>query len=174
MEKNINIIGNKEKEKKSLRTYIESYGCQMNVSDSEIIASFLLKKGFSITNNLEEANIILINTCSIREKAELTLKLRLQKLKYLKSIKRKEPLLFGILGCMSETIKKLDKEDLVDFVISPDSYRKISDVIFLVRKKKKYSQILSKKINETYDDVTPYQLDHSKKKKNIHKFYLKK
>nr|WP_238783817.1 tRNA (N6-isopentenyl adenosine(37)-C2)-methylthiotransferase MiaB [Blattabacterium cuenoti] len=133
----------------------------MNISDNEIIASFLLKKNFSITNNLEEANIILINTCFIRKKAELTLKYRLQNLKYLKL--KKKPPLFGILGCISKHIKKLDKENIVDFVIPPDSYRKIPDIIFLVKKKKEYSQILSQKINETYADITPYQLNKEKK-----------
>ncbi|WP_185855906.1 tRNA (N6-isopentenyl adenosine(37)-C2)-methylthiotransferase MiaB [Blattabacterium cuenoti] len=166
---------NEEKKNSTLQTYIENYGCQMNLFDNEIVASLLLDKGFSITENLEKANIILINTCSIREKAESTLKNRLQNLKYLKKNKKNPPL-FGILGCLSKQIKKLDQENIIDFSISPDSYRKISDIIIRLinenKNQKKDSKIFSlHKENETYSDITPYQFwNKNRKNKKVTAF----
>ncbi|WP_185850844.1 tRNA (N6-isopentenyl adenosine(37)-C2)-methylthiotransferase MiaB [Blattabacterium cuenoti] len=139
--------------------YIESYGCQMNISDSEIVVSILLEKGYSLTYDLKKAHLILLNTCSIRKKAFLTIKNRLENLKYLK-IKNKQFPLFGILGCISKTTEKsfLDK---IDFFVDPDDYRNISNVIDSVINKgsKSYIPSFSFKKNykdETYEGIEPY------------------
>ena len=105
------------------KLYLESYGCQMNFSDSEVVASILTKEGFSTTRNIEEADVILLNTCSIRENAEQRVRNRLTEFK-----KKKEDhpeLVVGILGCMAERLKKtlLEEEKLVDLVAGPDAYR---------------------------------------------------
>src|SRR5690606_12281043 len=99
--------------------YIESYGCQMNFSDSEIVASILSEYSYHPTRNIENADVILLNTCSIREKAEETIKKRL------KQIPKKPGTLVGILGCMAERMKKalLEEEMMVDVVVGPDAYR---------------------------------------------------
>src|ERR1700745_4213580 len=99
------------------RFYIESYGCQMNFSDSEIVASILNSEGFGATRNYEEADLVLINTCSIREKAEQTVRKRLTEFKKLKQ--NKPGLLVGVLGCMAERLKSkfLEEEQLVDIVV---------------------------------------------------------
>ncbi|WP_185878293.1 tRNA (N6-isopentenyl adenosine(37)-C2)-methylthiotransferase MiaB [Blattabacterium cuenoti] len=134
--------------------YIESYGCQMNVSDTEIIISILSKNGFLLTNNLKKAHIILLNTCAIREKAELSIKNRLDNLRYLKSNNQKIPL-FGILGCLSKSEKY---SNLIDFSIGPNSYRKIPDIIRLVMRndEKKITPILlSENQDETYENISP-------------------
>lgn len=135
--------------------YIENYGCQMNISDTEIIISILLKNGFLLTNDLKKAHIILLNTCAIREKAELSIKNRLDNLKYLKSNNQKIPL-FGILGCLSKSEKY---SDLIDFSIGPNSYRKIPDIIRLVMmngKKKIEPILLSENQDETYENISPF------------------
>jgi len=109
--------------------YIESYGCQMNFSDSEIVASILNGNGFGATRNFEEADLILLNTCSIREKAEQTVRKRLTEFK---KIKRKRPgMLVGILGCMAERLKSklLEEEKLVDLVVGPDAYRTLPQLV---------------------------------------------
>ena len=107
------------------RFYIESYGCQMNFADSEIVASILHKEGFGATRNVEEADLIFINTCSIREKAEQTVRKRLTEFRKLKQ--EKKSLLVGVLGCMAERLKAkfLEEEKLVDLVIGPDAYRSL-------------------------------------------------
>ncbi|WP_185852622.1 tRNA (N6-isopentenyl adenosine(37)-C2)-methylthiotransferase MiaB [Blattabacterium cuenoti] len=134
--------------------YIESYGCQMNISDTEIIISILSKNGFLLTNNLKKAHIILLNTCAIRKKAELSIKNRLENLRYLKSNNQKIPL-FGILGCLSKSEKY---SNLIDFSIGTNSYRKIPDIIRLVMmndKKKIKPLLLSENKNETYENISP-------------------
>ena len=104
--------------KESKKMYIESYGCQMNFSDSEIVASILTKEGFSTTQNINEADLVFVNTCSIREKAELTVRKRLE---FYNSIKKKDNpgMIVGVLGCMAERLKEkfLEEEKLVDLVI---------------------------------------------------------
>ena len=101
--------------------YIENYGCQMNVSDSEIITSILYKNGFIFSNNLEKVNVILFNSCSIREKAELTIKKRLEQLQFLR---KKNKVVFGIIGCLLKVTKDaLLKEKKIDFFINPHSYK---------------------------------------------------
>jgi tRNA-2-methylthio-N6-dimethylallyladenosine synthase len=138
--------------------YIESYGCQMNFSDSEIISSILQKEGYSNTLSFENADLIFINTCSIREKAEQKVRKRLAKFNVLK--KKKPELLIGILGCMAERLKTrlLDEEKIVDLVVGPDAYR---DLPLLIRTaengQKGVNTFLSRE--ETYADISPVRLD---------------
>ena len=109
--------------------YIESYGCQMNFSDSEIVASILNEVGFRPTRNVEESDLILLNTCSIRERAEDTVRRRLRDFESLK--KQRPGLMVGVLGCMAERLKKkfLEEERLVDLVVGPDSYRDLPNLV---------------------------------------------
>jgi len=109
--------------------YIESYGCAMNFSDSEIVASILNEKGFGATRMIEEADLIFINTCSIREKAEQTVRNKLQNYRTFK--KENPSLLVGVLGCMAERLKAklLEEEKLVDIVVGPDAYRSLPSLI---------------------------------------------
>lgn len=139
------------------KLYIESYGCQMNFSDSEIVASILADNGFNTTKNIEEADVVFVNTCSIRDKAELTVRNRLKS--FTKYKKRKPELIIGVLGCMAERVKSqlLDEEKLVDIVVGPDAYR---DLPFLLNQaedgRKVVNVILSKE--ETYADISPVRL----------------
>ena len=115
--------------KKQKKFYIESYGCQMNFSDSEIVASVLGKEGYSTTQNPEEADLVLLNTCSIRDKAEQTVRNRLN---HFNGHKRNNPdLKIGVLGCMAERVKGklLDEEKLVDLVVGPDAYRDLPNLL---------------------------------------------
>jgi len=109
--------------------YIESYGCQMNFADSEVVASILHDKGFGATPVLEEADLIFLNTCSIREKAEVTVRKRLTEFKKIKEAK--PGMLIGVLGCMAERLKEdlLEQEKLVDIVCGPDAYRDLPKLI---------------------------------------------
>src|SRR6476659_7605634 len=111
------------------RFYIESYGCQMNFSDSEIVASILNSEGFGATHNYEEADVVLLNTCSIREKAEQTVRKRLTEFRKIKDAK--PGMLIGMLGCMAERLKSklLEEEKLVDIVVGPDAYRSLPGLI---------------------------------------------
>ena len=115
------------------KLFIQSYGCAMNFSDSEIVASILKKEGYSLTNNLEESDLILLNTCSIREKAEETIRKRLKNFNNLK--RRKPSLIIGILGCMAERLKDklLNEEKIVDIVAGPDSYRDLPNLVKKVK-----------------------------------------
>jgi tRNA-2-methylthio-N6-dimethylallyladenosine synthase len=108
---------------KSRKLYIESYGCQMNFSDSEIVASILQKEGFDTTSDINQADLVFLNTCSIREKAEQTVRHRLTHINGLK--KKKPELVVGVLGCMAERLKTklLEEEKIVDLVAGPDAYR---------------------------------------------------
>jgi tRNA-2-methylthio-N6-dimethylallyladenosine synthase len=140
------------------KMYIESYGCQMNFSDSEIVASILTKEGFSTTPNLEDADIVFVNTCSIREKAEQTVRNRL---KVYNAIKKKQnpKMLVGVLGCMAERLKDkfLEEEKLVDMVVGPDAYRDLPNLIDEVTDgRKAVNVILSKE--ETYAEISPVRL----------------
>ncbi|WP_185869458.1 tRNA (N6-isopentenyl adenosine(37)-C2)-methylthiotransferase MiaB [Blattabacterium cuenoti] len=144
--------------------YIENFGCQMNIYDSEIVASILLKNGFFLSKNLEKTNIFLLNSCSIREKAELTIKKRLKELNFLK---KKNQTIFIMIGCFSKEFKKiLLEEKKIDLFIDPDSYKKIPNFINHFINKKKYFHItnISK---ETYEDIYPF---HFNKKNNITAF----
>ena len=138
--------------------YIESYGCAMNFSDSEIVASILQKEGYGPTKNVEEANLIFLNSCSIREKAELTLRKRLTDFK---KTKIKNPsLMIGVLGCMAERLKEkfLVEEKLVDLVVGPDAYRSIPLLIKEVSTGQKAVNVLLSR-DETYSNITPIRLD---------------
>ena len=137
--------------------YIESYGCQMNFSDSEIVASILNEAGFAATRDVEAADLILINTCSIREKAELTVRKRLR---VFDKIKQRRPgTLVGVLGCMAERLKKklLDEEKLVDLVLGPDAYRDLPKLIAEADGGEKGINVLLSR-EETYADISPLRL----------------
>lgn len=140
------------------RFYIESYGCQMNFADSEIVASILNKQGFGATRNLEDADLIFINTCSIREKAEQTVRKRLTEFKKLK--RRKKGMLVGVLGCMAERLKSkfLEEEKLVDIVVGPDAYRSLPDLVTEAEGGQKAVNVLLSR-EETYADISPVRLD---------------
>ncbi|MBV6654101.1 MAG: tRNA (N6-isopentenyl adenosine(37)-C2)-methylthiotransferase MiaB [Mameliella sp.] len=138
--------------------YIESYGCQMNFSDSEIVASILAQEGYKATRNMEIADLILINTCSIREKAEDTVRKRLR---VFDKVKDKRPgTLVGVLGCMAERLKSqlLDEEKLVDLVIGPDAYRDLPKLIATAEDGDKGINVFLSR-EETYADINPMRLD---------------
>jgi len=140
------------------RFYIESYGCAMNFSDSEIVASILNKEGFGATRIVEEADLVLLNTCSIREKAEQTVRKRLTEFK---KIKRTRPgMLIGMLGCMAERLKSklLEEEKLVDIVVGPDAYRSLPGLISEAEGGQKAVNVLLSR-DETYADISPVRLD---------------
>jgi tRNA-2-methylthio-N6-dimethylallyladenosine synthase len=140
------------------RFYIESYGCQMNFSDSEIVASILSAEGFGATRNFEEADLILLNTCSIREKAEQTVRKRLTEFKKLK--KGRPSTLIGVLGCMAERLKSrfLEEEKLVDLVVGPDAYRTLPQLIAEADGGQKGVNVLLSR-DETYADISPIRLN---------------
>ncbi|MCH1611789.1 MAG: tRNA (N6-isopentenyl adenosine(37)-C2)-methylthiotransferase MiaB [Flavobacteriales bacterium] len=142
----------------SKKLYLESYGCQMNFSDSEIVASILDKNGYSTTRNLEESDLILLNTCSIREKAEFTVRNRLKSFKKLK--KQNPKLIVGVLGCMAERMKEslLEEEKLVDLVVGPDAYRDLPSLLQEVEGGQKSVNVLLSR-EETYADISPVRLD---------------
>jgi tRNA-2-methylthio-N6-dimethylallyladenosine synthase len=141
----------------SRKVYIESYGCQMNFSDSEIVASILVKDGFDTTRNLDEADVVLVNTCSIREKAEQTVRQRLRSFQNAK--KAKPEMIIGVLGCMAERLKSkfLEEEKLVDIVVGPDAYRDLPNLVQQVDDGKKAVNVLLSK-EETYADISPVRL----------------
>jgi tRNA-2-methylthio-N6-dimethylallyladenosine synthase len=140
------------------RFYIESYGCQMNFSDSEIVASILSDVGYSPTRNVEESDLILINTCSIREKAEETVRKRLRAFE---QVKRERPgTLVGVLGCMAERLKAkfLEQEKLVDLVVGPDAYRDLPNLVSgAVDGQRGVNVLLSRE--ETYSEISPVRLE---------------
>lgn len=138
--------------------YIESYGCAMNFSDSEIVASILNDNGFGATKNVEEADLIFVNTCSIREKAEQTIRKRLTEFRKLKQ--QKPGTLVGVLGCMAERLKSklLEEEKLVDLVIGPDAYRSLPALIEDADNGQKGVNVLLSR-EETYADISPVRLN---------------
>ena len=150
------------KTKKDLQTsskkfYIESYGCQMNFADSEVVASIISKEGYNSTTNLNDADLILINTCSIREKAETTVRKRLESFNKLK--RSNKHLKVGVLGCMAERLKSkfLDEEKIVDLVVGPDAYKDIPNLLGEINEgRNAVNVILSKE--ETYADISPVRL----------------
>ncbi len=140
------------------KLYIESYGCQMNFSDSEIVASILATEGFNTTDQLEEADLVLINTCSIREKAESNVRKRLEKFNAVK--KTKPHMKVGVLGCMAERLKSklLEEEKIVDMVVGPDAYKDLPNLIREIDDgRNAVNVILSKE--ETYGDIAPVRLN---------------
>ncbi len=142
----------------SKKLYLESYGCAMNFSDSEIIASILDKEGFDTTQDFKVADLIFLNTCAIRDNAEQRVRNRLNDFKQLK---RKNPsLIIGVLGCMAERLKSklLEEEKLVDLVVGPDSYRDLPNLIETVEGGQKAVNVLLSR-EETYADISPVRLD---------------
>ena len=139
------------------KLYIESYGCAMNFSDSEIVASILSNNGYNTTQVLEEADLVLVNTCSIRDKAEQTIRKRLEKYN---AVKRTNPSMkVGVLGCMAERLKEkfLDEEKIVDMVVGPDAYKDLPNLLAEVEEgRDAINVILSKE--ETYGDISPVRL----------------
>ncbi len=140
--------------------YIESYGCQMNFSDSEIVASILAEMGFSPTRDLELADLILINTCSIREKAEETVRKRLRAFDQVK--RSRKGVMVGVLGCMAERLKSkfLEEEKLVDLVVGPDAYRDLPRLLSTVEEGDKGINVFLSR-EETYADISPLRLDNN-------------
>ena len=139
------------------KLFIESYGCQMNFSDSEIVASILANQGYNTTQNLEEADLVLVNTCSIRDKAEQTVRKRLEKYN---AVKKDNPeMKVGVLGCMAERLKSkfLEEEKIVDLVVGPDAYKDLPNLLSEVEEgRDAINVILSKE--ETYGDIAPVRL----------------
>jgi len=144
--------------KRPKKLLLESYGCQMNFSDSEIVASILAQEGFSTTKDPEEADLVLLNTCAIRDNAEVRIRGRLN---YLRSVKKRNPgMTIGVLGCMAERLKEklLDQEKLVDLVVGPDAYRDLPNLIEQVETGQKGVNVLLSR-EETYADITPVRLN---------------
>ncbi len=151
------VLQHKEENQKKL--FIESYGCAMNFSDSEIVASILTEQGYNTTQNLEEADLVLVNTCSIRDKAEQTVRKRLEKYN---AIKRSinPGMKVGVLGCMAERLKTqfLEEEKIVDMVVGPDAYKDLPNLLKEVEEgRDAINVILSKE--ETYGDIAPVRLN---------------
>ena len=144
--------------KNTKKLYIESYGCSMNLNDSEIVAAILSKQGYNTTHLLEEADLVLINTCSIREKAEQTVRKRLEKYNAVKKIN--PTMKVGVLGCMAERLKAklLEEEKIVDLVVGPDAYRDLPNLLEEVNAGRDAVNVILSK-DETYGDVSPVRLN---------------
>ncbi|MFN0032914.1 MAG: tRNA (N6-isopentenyl adenosine(37)-C2)-methylthiotransferase MiaB [Flavobacteriales bacterium] len=144
--------------KQNRKLLLESYGCQMNFSDSEIVASILAKEGFTTTRDPEEADLVLLNTCAIRDNAEQRIRGRLQ---FLGSIKRRKPQMqIGVLGCMAERLREklMEEEKLVDMVVGPDAYRDLPNLIDKLDEGQKAVNVLLSR-EETYAEITPVRLN---------------
>lgn len=144
--------------KNNRKLYIESYGCQMNFSDSEIVASILSKEGFNTTSELQEADLVLLNTCSIRDKAEQTIRRRLEQFN---AVKRTNPKMkVGVLGCMAERLKTkfLEEEHIVDMVVGPDAYKDLPNLLEEVDMGRDAINVILSK-DETYADISPVRLN---------------
>ncbi|MDH6306620.1 tRNA-2-methylthio-N6-dimethylallyladenosine synthase [Parabacteroides sp. PF5-5] len=148
-----NNISENEKRK---HLYVETYGCQMNVADSEVVASIMQMDGYYMTENIEEADAIFLNTCSVRDNAEQKIYNRLQ---YLHSLKRKNKrLIIGVLGCMAERVKEsLIHDHQVDLVVGPDSYMDLPHLIGAVEQGEKAINV-ELSTQETYKDVIPLKI----------------
>ena len=147
-----------EKSSGEKKMFLESYGCAMNFSDSEIVASILADKGYSTTSDFHEADLILVNTCAIRDGAEQRIRGRLKEYNI---AKRKNPkLMIGVLGCMAERLKEkfLEQEKIVDIVVGPDAYRDLPNLIESVEGGQKAVNVLLS-LEETYADISPVRLD---------------
>lgn len=152
-----NTLVMEPKQENNRKLFIESYGCAMNFSDSEIVASILAKEGFNTTQKLEEADLVLVNTCSIREKAEQTVRKRLEKYNAVKKIN--PGMKVGVLGCMAERLKEkfLEEEKIVDLVVGPDAYKDLPNLINEVEAGRDAINVLLSK-EETYGDISPVRL----------------
>ena len=146
------------KKENTRKLFIESYGCQMNFSDSEIVASILLNEGFNTTQNLEDADLVLVNTCSIRDKAEQTVRKRLEKYNAVKKINPNMKV--GVLGCMAERLKSkfLEEEKIVDLVVGPDAYKDLPNLIAEVDEGRNAVNVILS-IEETYGDISPVRIN---------------
>lgn len=157
-EKQGSILTLDSKTDNSRKLYIESYGCQMNFADSEVVASILAKEGFSTTNELIDADLVLVNTCSIRDKAEQTVRKRLEKFN---AVKKVNPgMKVGVLGCMAERLKSkfLEEEKIVDMVVGPDAYKDLPNLIQEIDEGREAVNVLLSK-DETYGDIAPVRLN---------------
>jgi tRNA-2-methylthio-N6-dimethylallyladenosine synthase len=146
------------KEGNTKKLFIESYGCAMNFADSEVVASILANQGYNTTQNLEEADLVLVNTCSIRDKAEQTVRKRLEKYN---AVKRINPgMKVGVLGCMAERLKSqfLEEEKIVDMVIGPDAYKDLPNLLKEVEEGRDAINVILSK-DETYGDISPVRLN---------------
>ena len=146
-----------QKEGNTKKLFIESYGCAMNFSDSEIVASILTNEGYNTTTILEEADLVLVNTCSIRDKAEQTVRKRLEKYN---AVKRINPgMKVGVLGCMAERLKTqfLEEEKIVDMVVGPDAYKDLPNLLKEVEEGRDAINVILSK-DETYGDISPVRL----------------
>src|ERR1035437_973158 len=143
------------------KLYIETYGCQMNVNDSEVVAAVLCKDGFEMTETIENAGLIILNTCAVRDHAENKVFQRLNTIKNLK--KTNKELLVGVIGCMAERLKDqlFERKVKVDIVCGPDSYRNIPELVAIASKNNHAINVhLSE--TETYSDITPMHLGHNR------------
>lgn len=140
------------------KLFIESYGCQMNFSDSEVVASILANQGYNTTQNLEEADLVLVNTCSIRDKAEQTVRKRLETYNAIKKIN--PTMKVGVLGCMAERLKSqfLEQEKIVDMVVGPDAYKDIPNLLQEIDEGRDAINVILSK-DETYGDISPVRLN---------------
>jgi tRNA-2-methylthio-N6-dimethylallyladenosine synthase len=140
------------------KIYIETYGCQMNANDSEVVVSILQKEGFVYTDDIAQADVILVNTCSIRDNAEQRIWGRLNEFKPYK--RKKRGLMVGVIGCMAERLKEelIQREDLVDLVAGPDAYR---DLPLLIRSATEGQKAVNVELSkeETYAEISPVRLD---------------
>ena len=153
-----NALVLKPKNTNTKKLYIESYGCAMNFSDSEIVASILADGGYNTTQVLEDADLVLVNTCSIRDKAEQTIRKRLEKYN---AVKRElnPNMKVGVLGCMAERLKEkfLDQEKIVDLVVGPDAYKDLPNLLAEVEEGRDAINVILSK-DETYGDISPVRL----------------
>ncbi|MNK01380.1 (Dimethylallyl)adenosine tRNA methylthiotransferase MiaB [compost metagenome] len=146
------------KKENTKKLFIESYGCAMNFSDSEVVASILANEGFNTTDKLEEADLVLVNTCSIRDKAEQTVRKRLEKYN---AVKRINPgMKVGVLGCMAERLKSqfLEEEKIVDMVVGPDAYKDLPNLLKEIDEGRDAINVILSK-DETYGDISPVRLN---------------
>ena len=152
------LVSKEEDTGKNRKLYIESYGCQMNFSDSEIVTAIMKENGFDTTAKVDQADVIFINTCSIRERAEQTVRNRLNHFNGIK--KRRPEVMIGVLGCMAERLKSklLEEEKIVDVVVGPDAYRDLPNLVRQVDDgQKAVNTFLSRE--ETYADISPVRLN---------------
>ena len=142
------------------KLYIETYGCQMNVSDSEVVAAILAGEGFSVTQDMQQADLILVNTCSVRENAEQRVRGRLDVFRMEK--KQRPGLLVGVIGCMAERLKEqlLEEEKTVDLVVGPDAYRDLPQLVRNAGTGQKAVNVLLSR-EETYADISPVRMDRN-------------
>ena len=148
-----------QKEDNKRKLFIESYGCAMNFSDSEIVASIMVNQGYNTTQNLEEADLVLVNTCSIRDKAEQTVRKRLEKYNAVKR-DHNPKMKVGVLGCMAERLKTkfLEEEKIVDLVVGPDAYKDLPNLLAEVDEGRDAINVILSK-DETYGDISPVRLN---------------